>query len=107
KKNAYWLFAYVGAVLMIAQGVLYRRLAKRVSEVTFMTAGIILMALGVAGLAGVSYMKSLDVTSLKLTVMMFALAVAVVGFSFLTPSAQALISRRTSAEKQGEVLGVN
>ncbi len=38
---------------------------------------------------------------------MLALAVAVVGFAFLTPSAQALISRRTPAEKQGEVLGVN
>ena len=30
-----------------------------------------------------------------------------VGFAFLTPSAQALISRRTDAGRQGEVLGVN
>ncbi len=36
-----------------------------------------------------------------------ALTAAVVGFSFLTPSAQALISRRTSADRQGEILGVN
>jgi DHA1 family tetracycline resistance protein-like MFS transporter len=31
----------------------------------------------------------------------------VVGFAFLTPSAQALVSRRTDQERQGEVLGVN
>ena len=29
------------------------------------------------------------------------------GFAFLTPSAQALISRRSDPEKQGEILGVN
>ena len=32
---------------------------------------------------------------------------AVAGFAFLTPSAQALISRRTDPEQQGEILGVN
>ena len=36
-----------------------------------------------------------------------ALTAAVVGFAFLTPSAQALISRRTSDDRQGEILGVN
>jgi predicted MFS family arabinose efflux permease len=36
-----------------------------------------------------------------------ALTAAVVGFAFLTPSAQALISRRTAADRQGEILGVN
>jgi hypothetical protein len=40
--------------------------------------------------------------------MLFAgLTAAVVGFAFLTPSAQALISRRTPADRQGEILGVN
>jgi MFS family permease len=36
-----------------------------------------------------------------------ALTAAVVGFAFLTPSAQALVSRRTDSERQGEILGVN
>jgi MFS family permease len=39
--------------------------------------------------------------------MLVAMATAVVGFAFLTPSAQALVSRRTPADKQGEVLGIN
>jgi MFS family permease len=36
-----------------------------------------------------------------------ALTAAVMGFAFLTPSAQALVSRRTDSEHQGEILGVN
>src|SRR5438132_9239326 len=41
------IFAYVGFVLMLAQGVLYRRLAKRgVGEIAFMLVGSALMALG-------------------------------------------------------------
>jgi MFS family permease len=42
-----------------------------------------------------------------LGLMLPVLAVAVLGFAFLTPSAQALISRRSPADRQGEVLGVN
>jgi predicted MFS family arabinose efflux permease len=35
------------------------------------------------------------------------LAVAVVGFGFMVPSVQALISRLSDPAKQGEILGVN
>jgi MFS transporter, DHA1 family, tetracycline resistance protein len=109
KDKLYLVFAYVGFVLMLTQGVLYRRLAKRVSEATFMTMGLVLMALGVVSLGGISYLRSLDTLSFDglVGLLMVALSIAVVGFAFLTPSAQALISRRTSADRQGEVLGVN
>ena len=40
------VFAYVGFVLMLAQGFLYRRLANRVSEPTFMAIGIVLHGAG-------------------------------------------------------------
>ncbi len=36
-----------------------------------------------------------------------ALTLSVIGFAFVTPSAQALVSRRTDANQQGEILGVN
>ena len=42
-----------------------------------------------------------------LVLVMASLTVAVVGFSLLTPSATALVSRRSDPEKQGEILGVN
>ena len=38
------MFALVGFVLLITQGLIYRRLAKYLSEATFMTLGIIFMA---------------------------------------------------------------
>lgn len=109
KKNAYWFFAYSGLVLMIVQGGIYRRLAKKWSEVTFMVTGIVLVAVGIIGLAVVAYLAYSGVGSygLRLTLMLVAMAIAVTAFAFLTPSAQALVSRRAPADKQGEVLGIN
>lgn len=110
-KNNFLLFAYVGFVLMLTQGVLYRRLANRLSEVTFMSMGLVLMAAGVGSLAGVTWAGSgvpQSETSVPLLLwMMASVTLAVIGFAFLTPSAQALVSRRTDADRQGAVLGIN
>lgn len=109
EEHNFLVFAYVGLVLMLTQGLLYRRLAHRVSEPTFMAMGVSLMAAGVASLGVVTLLanhESLTFGGL-LTLELTALATAVVGFAFLTPSAQALISRRTGADRQGEILGVN
>jgi DHA1 family tetracycline resistance protein-like MFS transporter len=111
-ENNGYLFAYIGFVLALAQGVLYRRLAKRVSEPTFMTVGIVLMGLGMASLAGVSW-AAVQPIEVRLeyrtlfTLLLVSLTISVVGFALLTPSAQALVSRRSDPEKQGEILGVN
>ena len=108
--DGFWVFAFVGTVLMLTQGFLYRRLANRVSEPTFIAMGLALMGLGVLALGGVSWLASQPeppafgpLLGLTLPV----LAVAVVGFAFLTPSAQALVSRRSPSDRQGEILGVN
>ena len=39
--------------------------------------------------------------------MLASVSVAVIGFAFVTPSVQALISRRSDPARQGEILGVN
>jgi MFS family permease len=109
KRHSFLIFAYVGFVLVMTQGFLYRRLANRLSEVTFMAMGISLMALGLFLLGGVTWMamaKSADWGTI-LSCMLVSMTLAVIGFAFLTPSAQALISRRGDPEKQGEILGVN
>jgi MFS family permease len=141
-RYSFLIFAFIGLVLLLTQGFLYRRLARRLSEVTFVVLGILFMAAGVAGLGALSWLSMTPrATSLAVTVtsatgllsspaaplgliarsavdtytasgplvgLLFAsLVAAVVGFSFLTPSAQALVSRRTDAERQGEILGVN
>ena len=62
-------------------------------------AGTVLMC---AGLLGVGF--SAQQTSTKM--LLFVLPVTVAGFASLTPSLQSLISRRTAANIQGEVLGV-
>jgi MFS family permease len=142
--DSFLIFAYVGFVLMLTQGVLYRRLASRVSEVTFMGMGILFMAIGVALLGWITYSVSIryqteilpilgastvgrmatpleqgallaicelfvprDPERWLIAFLFIALTAAVIGFAFMTPSAQALISRRTSSERQGEILGVN
>jgi MFS family permease len=133
-RHNVFVFAYVGFVLMLTQGFLYRRLARRLSEETFMGIGITLMALGVGSLGGVSWMASAGLgdavlfrltlvgpsswlwgwtgevyvdVSVRLAVLLVSLTAAVIGFAFLTPSAQALVSRRTDPGRQGEILGVN
>jgi MFS family permease len=112
EAHTFWIFAFVGFVLMLAQGVLYRKLANRVSEPTFMAMGLALMGLGVLALGGISWLSSLPEESRPgfgelLGLTLPVLAVAVVGFAFLTPSAQALVSRRSPGDRQGEILGVN
>ncbi|MBO0696785.1 MAG: MFS transporter [Zavarzinella sp.] len=105
EQTNYWIFAYVGFVLMMTQGFIYRRLVKKYHEVPLMRLGVGFMFLGLAGLAAVA-MSSRDL-SLRAPAFFGALALGVVGFAFLTPSAQALISKRSDPGRQGEVLGVN
>jgi MFS family permease len=54
-RQSFLIFAYVGVVLLITQGFIYRRLAARLSEVAFMALGIFFMGVGVAVLGYVSY----------------------------------------------------
>lgn len=106
-KDTFLIFAYIGLVLMLTQG-FCRGLASRVSELRFIGMGLFLMALGVAMQGGICYAWSRGAEPTGLQPYLYvALTAAVVGFAFLTPSAQALISRRTSADRQGEILGVN
>ncbi|MHC5010222.1 MAG: MFS transporter [Planctomycetota bacterium] len=91
------LFSYIGLSLAIAQGVFVRRFMGRVGEVRFAIAGSVLLAIG---LLAVGYAP---------TPLLLALVapVAVFGFAMLSPSLASLLSRRTDAHTQGEVLGVS
>jgi MFS family permease len=107
KTSNFLLFAYVGFTLSMANGV-YRPLSRRLSVYFFLTAGILLMGSGVASLAGITWISRNNILSdFLIPLMMISLTISVVGFAFLTPSAQALISQRADPERQGEILGVN
>src|SRR5207248_1766428 len=87
----------------------YRRLVQRVGEVWFMRAGLVLMTVGLLG--GVAILLAVDQQAAGRDVLFFCamgvFTLAVTGFAFLTPSVQALISRRSDPARQGEILGVN
>jgi DHA1 family tetracycline resistance protein-like MFS transporter len=98
QKN-YLVFAYIGFILSLSQGLLVRRLVPRLGEKVMSIAGTILMTVGLAliGLSGYS----------ESTTMLYGvLPVAVVGFSAVTPSLQSLLSRHTAASDQGGILGL-
>jgi MFS family permease len=99
-RSLFWLFAFVGMVLGLTQGLLVRRLVPRLGEIVMTVLGIALMAVGMIALGAGARTENTKA-------IMAAVVVCVVGFAFLTPSVQALVSRRASAARQGEVLGVN
>jgi MFS family permease len=103
-RENFWIFAYVGFVLMFTQGFLYRKLKNKYHEVTLIRLGVGFMFVGLAGLAAVAMASEVP---LRQTGFFVSLALGVVGFAFMTPSIQALISRRSDPNRQGEVLGVN
>lgn len=98
-RDNFFVFAYIGLLLMFAQGVLVRRLVPIWGEVVLVRAGLLLLLLGMLG-------TGLTDRTESLWLFLAAQAATVVGFSFLTSTSQALISRSTAPARQGEILGV-
>ncbi len=98
-RGNFFVFAVVGITLTLAQGLLVRRLLPRVGEVRMTVAGILLMGLGLAGVAlsGLISQQSL---------LWIAMPVAVIGFAATTPSLQSLLSLSASKTEQGGTLGL-
>jgi MFS family permease len=111
-QNNFLVFAYLGFVLMFAQGYLYRKFIKTIDEVVLMRIGLGLIFLGLVGVGIVGYYATAlhNLTGNATTyvpIFYLVLALAVTGFAFLNPSLQGLISKRSDAHRQGEVMGVN
>jgi DHA1 family tetracycline resistance protein-like MFS transporter len=113
ERSNFLVFAYVGLVLMITQGLIYRRLVQRVGEVRFLRVGTAFMALGLLGGVVVLLVQTragqteMSASPHLMPWALLVMTLAVMGFAFLTPSVQSLISRRSDPTKQGEILGVN
>ncbi|AMV29967.1 Tetracycline resistance protein, class B [Gemmata sp. SH-PL17] len=103
------VFAFVGAVLMVAGGS-YRPMVKKRSEVGLLKFGVGAMAIGLTGVGVVAYLVlGSDGSSSDIAKPLFyvAMSIAVIGFAFVNPSVSALVSKRSDPARQGEVLGVN
>ena len=98
QKN-YLIFAYIGFILSLSQGLLVRRLVPRLGEKVMSIAGTALMTAGLLliGFSGLSNSTSM---------LLWVLPVAVIGFSAVTPSLQSLLSRHSAASDQGGILGL-
>jgi MFS family permease len=107
RKSNSLLFAYVGFVLMLAQGGFYRRLAGKKTELSLMTAGVTMMFLGLGGIAAVALAAHPDSAAGLRWVFFLTIAVAVFGFAFVNPSVSSLVSKRADPARQGEVQGVS
>jgi MFS transporter, DHA1 family, tetracycline resistance protein len=97
QRQTGWVFAWIGFCLVLAQGLLVRRLMPRLGEVRLAQAGTLLLGGGLLALALVTSVGALYAV----------VPITVAGFAFLTPSLSSLISQRTLATTQGEVLGLH
>jgi MFS transporter, DHA1 family, tetracycline resistance protein len=90
-------FMLIGLLGAVCQGVLSGRLARRYGEATTLTAGLVLMGIGIAT-QGLS-------PNWPIAIAGFALVC--VGQSICFPNISALISQAAPADRQGEMLGLN
>jgi DHA1 family tetracycline resistance protein-like MFS transporter len=92
-------YAFIGLTLAMVQGGIVRRLAGRVSEGILAATGALFEVVGF-GLMGLAIWQHSP------GILLAALAVVVAGFSFMQPSLNSLLSRRSDPARQGVVLGV-
>jgi DHA1 family tetracycline resistance protein-like MFS transporter len=89
------VFTLLGVVIVIVQGGLVGRLAKKLGELKLVVIGVLVMALGLV----------LVPTTHELAISVLGLAVLAFGQALATPSLSTLLSRRATAAEQGSVLG--
>jgi multidrug resistance protein len=94
-QNGY-LFTYIGVIVVVMQGGLVGRLVKRWGERRLLLMGLVVLAAGLALLPVVGGLASLVV----------ALGLLAAGEGAVTPTLSALLSLTSTAETQGEILGV-
>ncbi|MEK6261198.1 MAG: MFS transporter [Planctomycetota bacterium] len=98
-RNNFFVFAYIGFILTLAQGLLVRRMLPKLGEFRMAMLGAVLMTLGL-GLIGVASQQG------AVSLLWYVLPISVVGFAATTPSLQSLLSLNIRDDQQGEMLGV-
>ena len=90
-----WFFVFIGVCSALVQGVLVRRLVARVGEARLVVFGAVLLISGFVGLRAADSVPAL----------LLAIAVIALGIGVTTPTLSSLVSRRSAAGEQGEILG--
>jgi DHA1 family tetracycline resistance protein-like MFS transporter len=92
-----YLFAWVGIVLAIVQGLLVGRVVPKIGEHRLVPAAILLMALALVGHAVAPNVPAL----------MLAMGLLAVGMGFNSPATLSMVSRLADPSDQGATLGVS
>ncbi|MCA9055670.1 MAG: MFS transporter, partial [Planctomycetaceae bacterium] len=110
EQDNFYVFAYLGLILTLAQGLLVRRLLPRIGENQCAIVGAVLLTIGfllVGATAPEASSESAETLESGGRAMLFGvLPVSVVGFAMLTPALQSLLSLKSAAGDQGGVLGL-
>lgn len=94
-KEVSFGFAYVGVMIVLTQGVLVRRLIPKFGEKQVLRFGLILMSMG---LSGIAIAQSIYVVALTQTLL-------ALGIGFVNPSTLGSVSLLIDAKEQGAALG--
>lgn len=97
RREASYMFVYIGVLIVVVQGGLVRILAARIGERRMIITGTLLMGAGFL----------LQYRAEALSWLLVAIAVTAVGNGLNTPSLSSLISRAAAGDRQGGVLGVS
>jgi DHA1 family tetracycline resistance protein-like MFS transporter len=91
-----WFFAYIGVVLVLVQGGLVGRIARRFGEARMLIAGLVALTAGMA------------LVPLSVTVPLVFVngGLIAIGFGMCGPALNSLTSRNAPADRQGAVMGV-
>jgi MFS family permease len=99
EKSNFYLFAYIGLVLTLGQGLIVRRLLPKIGEKKMAISGVVLMIVGLLALAFVGQDSSK-------TYLYSIIPISVLGFSAISPSVYAMLSLNASENQQGEIMGL-
>ncbi len=94
-KEVSFGFAYIGIIMILTQGYFVRKLIPKLGEKQVLRTGLILMTMG---LSGIAIAQSIPVLALTQTLL-------AVGIGFVNPSILGSISLLTNSSEQGASLG--
>ena len=95
-REAGWLLAFMGIVMVLIQGGLIGKLSKRFGEARLIATGVVLMALGLA----------LFAIAPKVGLLFLALSLLAIGNGITNPSLSSLASKGAAADSRGATMGV-
>jgi MFS family permease len=95
-QRVFYLFAYIGVIVVVVQGGLIGPLTRRFGEKRLLVAGLLLQAGGLAALPNAGGLAGLLAATAPLSV----------GSGLTSPTLSALLSKMARAEDQGGTLGI-